>query len=186
MKRTKTNTLLREQLLMTQEDFAVYLGISRSLLSLYEKGLRSLPTFALIKLSNLELLYQQMMQKKLTVKTIRTAHRDVQKHDDNVRKAFQLNHKLCGYKMFQLQRQLEDMIDKHNKAKVWEDIMEVMLNDLQQDGQKSKERILMEKQQQHIIKKLVRFGNASQAKLRAQIEVLKAEEQVNKKWFDIV
>ncbi len=45
---------LREKFGLTQEQFAIYLGVTRSHLSMAEKAARSLPTKALLKLAALE------------------------------------------------------------------------------------------------------------------------------------
>ncbi len=173
------------QLHIRQEDFAIYLGISRSLLSLHEKGLRSLPTQALIKLSNLDTLYDQARQKKLSANEYKSVHPEIKKHDEKVKKDFQLKRHICSYKINQLERRLNEMIDKHTKAKAWDDLLTVLL-DSSFSRKPNKERHFLEVQKQKVFKKLIRFGSASQAKLHIQIEILKAEEQANKKWGDII
>lgn len=183
MRKAKLNQLLRDQLHLSQEDFALYLGVSRSLLSLYEKGLRSLPTPALLKLGSLETLYNHSMQKKFIVPENKVASRELQKHDEKMRKLFQLNKKKCQYKIFQLEHQLNDMIDKHARAKAWSELLTVLL-EVAAVEKSNKDRRLLEVQQDSVIKKLVRLGNASQAKLRVQIEILKAGEAANTKWAE--
>ncbi len=47
---------VRQELRFTQEELAVILGVSRGLISLYDKGKRNLPAKALEKLSRIQLL----------------------------------------------------------------------------------------------------------------------------------
>lgn len=53
---------IRTQLDLTQDMLAAYLGVSRSMLNMYEQGKRKLPTPALIKLGRLEMAYHAGMQ----------------------------------------------------------------------------------------------------------------------------
>ncbi|MBO9595652.1 MAG: helix-turn-helix transcriptional regulator [Niabella sp.] len=54
----------RAQLHLTQQELAVFLGVSQTLLSMYEKNLRELPTQASLKLARLELELHQFQQQK--------------------------------------------------------------------------------------------------------------------------
>lgn len=47
---------IREKFGVSQQDAAHWLGISRSLVALYERGIRSLPTHALLQLAKLEMI----------------------------------------------------------------------------------------------------------------------------------
>ena len=55
---------LRTKLLLSQEQLAGCIGVSRSLLKLYEAGLRSLPAAAFIKLAKMEVLLAGMQDMK--------------------------------------------------------------------------------------------------------------------------
>ena len=55
-------TIIREKMGISQEYFAILLGVSRAALSLAELGSRSLPTFALEKLAALSQLIPENMQ----------------------------------------------------------------------------------------------------------------------------
>ncbi|MDN3657242.1 helix-turn-helix transcriptional regulator [Ferruginibacter paludis] len=51
----KTDFLLRFKLGLTQVQLAQYLGVTRSQVAMYEKGMRELPTAALLKMAEIEL-----------------------------------------------------------------------------------------------------------------------------------
>jgi transcriptional regulator with XRE-family HTH domain len=55
---------VRHDLGFTQEELAILLGVSRGLISLYDKGLRSLPAKALEKLSLIQLLLNEVEKQK--------------------------------------------------------------------------------------------------------------------------
>lgn len=56
--------LFRQQLQISQNDFAVYLGVTRTHLSMVEIGERDLPTEALIKLTRLTTLFTKTAEQK--------------------------------------------------------------------------------------------------------------------------
>lgn len=58
MARVKNKTNLRNQLGVSQDHFALWLGISRSLMSMTETRQRSLPTDALLKRHQIQLAWQ--------------------------------------------------------------------------------------------------------------------------------
>ena len=55
---------IRQNMGFTQEELAIILGVSRGLISLYDKGLRSLPAKALEKLSRIQLLLNEAEKEK--------------------------------------------------------------------------------------------------------------------------
>ncbi|MBZ4192162.1 helix-turn-helix transcriptional regulator [Niabella beijingensis] len=56
--------LLRTQLQLSQQELADLIDVSRSTITMYEKGWRNLPSAAMVKLVQLELLHQQLQLKK--------------------------------------------------------------------------------------------------------------------------
>ncbi|MBO9595469.1 MAG: helix-turn-helix transcriptional regulator [Niabella sp.] len=58
--------LLRIQLQLSQRELADLINVSRSTITMYEKGWRNLPSEAMIKLLQLEALHQQLALKKTT------------------------------------------------------------------------------------------------------------------------
>jgi len=59
MSQMKTNVVIRKKLGLSQQQLAHYLGITRSLLVMYETGKRDLPTSVIVQLAILELFLQQ-------------------------------------------------------------------------------------------------------------------------------
>ncbi|WP_114792943.1 helix-turn-helix transcriptional regulator [Niabella yanshanensis] len=55
---------IRQNMGFTQEELAIILGVSRALISLYDKGLRSLPAKTLEKLSRIQLLFNEVEKKE--------------------------------------------------------------------------------------------------------------------------
>ncbi|WP_300601847.1 helix-turn-helix transcriptional regulator [Niabella sp.] len=64
----------RTQLHLSQRELAAFLGISQSLLSMYEKDLRELPAGASLKLSQLQLQLQQFQRQKPAPDPKRSLH----------------------------------------------------------------------------------------------------------------
>ena len=180
MKRRRPETF-REKLSITQQYFAEYLGISRPLLSLYEKGLRNLPSAAALKLAKLELTYYQSQQAK-TKKTIAPLHPYLQKHSDKTKKAMEYHAETCNYKKQLAQRQLDSMIKEYAKATELLVLLDRLSNAVGRrpdGGGKNKEtsidHLWIEVQKNEALKKMIRHGDASQAKLQAKIQSLEAE-----------
>ena len=179
MKRRSSGTF-REKIAVSQQYMAQYLGISRPLLSLYEKGLRSLPTEALLKLSALELAFHQLQQVKN--KKPAPVHPNQQKHADKTKKMMEQHSATCRYKQKLAQRELDKMVKEHTKLNG----LLALLDKLTTAGSKTKTRkfdqlwIEMRKNEAH--EKMLLFGNASQAKLQAKIETLDAEAAIYERY----
>ncbi|MFT3910318.1 MAG: transcriptional regulator [Ferruginibacter sp.] len=60
---------IREKFGISQEDAASWLGISRSLVALYERGIRNLPTHALLQLGRLEMMVVEFEKDDPELKT---------------------------------------------------------------------------------------------------------------------
>lgn len=58
----KASQLIREQLGLSQETMAYYLGVTKSLLAMYERGKREIPTAAMVKLTEMELFLNQKQE----------------------------------------------------------------------------------------------------------------------------
>ncbi len=183
MKRRKIFLSLREKLSITQADFAASLGISRSLLAMYENGLRQLPTPALLKLGEMEIQYDQLQQKK-NGQTNKSEHPDIEIHWVRTKNSMHLHCEACQYKKTMLEDELKKMISEYGKAESLMSLLNAGFPVKQQEKIKPRDKSWQELQRVQVIKKLARYGKASQAKLQAKIEVLEAEHNVYRKWME--
>lgn len=92
MKKTRTHSIvvLRERTGLSQAHLADMLGINRSLVNMYERNQRSLPTAAVIKLLELEKAMDQHMAAaapNLPVKTQEKLNKQLQRRADELRYA---------------------------------------------------------------------------------------------------
>ena len=188
MKRRRQETF-REKISITQQYLAEYLGISQTLLSLYEKGLRNLPPAAALKLAKLELSYYQLQQAK-TKKTITPLHPHLQKHSDKTKKAMEYHAETCNYKKQLAQRQLDTMTKEYAKATELMVLLDRLSNAVGQrptGGGKNKEtsidHLWIEVQKNEALKKMIRHGDASRAKLQAKIQSLEAEAGIYERLY---
>jgi transcriptional regulator with XRE-family HTH domain len=182
MRKIKNNELLRVNLGITQEEFADYLGVTRTLLSMNEKGFRSLPTPALLKMANLEIIYHNFLKVVKSKKTSATArHPQLQKHHEKLKKSMRDHAAFCHDKKNVLQYKLEKMQKEHAYAETWS----LLLDDLLAKHQKEKsidfDPQWLEAQKKSTLKKMMRCGTASQAKLQATIQILGVEAQLYNK-----
>jgi len=90
----------REQLGLSQQDLATYLGISKSQISMVESGLRELPTAALVKLAFFE-------QASLVLK-------ENIKQENNINLAKHVE--LCTKKMMLLEKKLTTMKNNYSQG----------------------------------------------------------------------
>lgn len=75
----------RNNLQLSQQELAAYLGVSRSVISMYERGERELPTAALIKLSELEIASTKLTAAK---KSLHHLHPILQSAASSCRRIF--------------------------------------------------------------------------------------------------
>ena len=156
----KATQLFRDQLGLTQELMAQYLGISRSLLAMYEKGKRELPTAALVKLADITLFFEQ---KKTTAKE---TSKHLKQQELEVKKLLIHHAKELEYKQIKEQRLLEAMEKKHNQN--------LQLNALALHLQSNKDLQANVLLQQATIG-IEKYGVASQTKQVLKLESIKSQ-----------
>lgn len=69
---------IRENFGLSQQQVAYWLGVSRSLVEHYERGIRNLPAHALLQLSKLEMM--ERLQQQLPVLKTDTRHSNNQRY----------------------------------------------------------------------------------------------------------
>ncbi len=156
----KTAQLFRDQLGLSQELMAQYLGVTRSQLAMYEAGKRELSTSALAKLAEIALFFGQ---KNVTEKEGRQL---LEKQELEV-KVFLTRHiKELEYKQIKAQRLLETIQKKHHQN--------LQLHSLALYLQKNKV-IQAEVLLQQAIAGIEKNGLARQAKQMLKIESSKSQ-----------
>ncbi|MBY0486139.1 MAG: helix-turn-helix transcriptional regulator [Flavobacteriaceae bacterium] len=106
----KSSQLIREQLGLSQEVLAFYLGITKSLLAMYERGKREIPIAALVKLAEMELFLNQNFEN--------TKEQNNLQKQQETKVASLLEHyfKELEYKQLVEQRKLEALQKKYNQS----------------------------------------------------------------------
>ncbi len=156
----KAAQLFRDQLGLSQELMAQYLGVTRSQLAMYEAGKRELSTSALAKLAEIALFFDQ---KNVTEKE---GHQLLEKQELEV-KVFLTRHiKELEYKQIKEQRLLETIQKKHHQN--------LQLHSLALYLQKNKV-IQAEVLLQQAIAGIEKNGLARQAKQMLKIESSKSQ-----------
>ncbi len=110
----------RKNLDLSQQELAAYLGVSRSVISMYERGERELPTAALIKLAELEMALGKLTRSKKALP--RTAVPD----RASCRKLLQTHLADCDWKLQGLQRQLKVLEASHQQLHSRAQVLQVM------------------------------------------------------------
>ena len=176
MRRRKQDSV-REKLSISQQYLADYLGISRSLLAMYEKNLRSLPTKASLKLAELELIYYRLNTKTGRLKTA-PSHPEMERHTVKTKKAIKAHAATCNYKIILLQHKLDTMINEHSKALMLQQLLDELESPEVKKNQRSLENLWIQVLKNEALKKMIRHGEISRAKLQAELEVLAAAADI--------
>ena len=172
----RKNTLTRERLGLSQEQLAEYLGISRSVLANYERTRRSLPTAALIRLSQLEIMFANMQQSKSN------AHKEfhqpaVIQRQNAARQAFIKEAKYIDFKIAKIKRELTLLQTMYAQTQEWLFVIQgLSIADL---PEKTRARHLKWTAiaQDAATKKLERCDPAAQMMLEIKIAVLAAKAE---------
>ena len=106
----KSSQIIREQLGLSQEIMAYYLGITKSLLAMYERGKREIPTAAMVKLAEMELFLNQ--KQKITKQESELLN----KQEAKVQELIQRHSKELEYKLIKEQRKLDAIQKKYNQS----------------------------------------------------------------------
>ena len=101
---------IRSSLLLSQEEIALLLGIKRSVWSMYEGGLRDLPTAAVLKLASLTIHANNLS--KIPKKELPYQKKQEAAKQKMLLKQIENNR----FEQFQLERKLNEMERKYNKA----------------------------------------------------------------------
>lgn len=123
---------LREELGLSQEELANYLGVGRSLISLVEINQRELPAKASLRYALFNQMYLQVIQKDSKL----------QEDVDKIQQVLQDELKSLAIEVYQLERQKKKMQAYHQKTAYQIQIFENMLSLLKVEDVDYKERKL--------------------------------------------
>lgn len=106
----KASQALREQLGLSQEIMARYLDLTKSLLAMYEKGKREIPTAAMVQLAEMELFINQKQ------KTSKQETELVKQQKVKVQELIEKQIKELELKQIRAQRKLDAIQKKHQQS----------------------------------------------------------------------
>lgn len=157
---------LRKELQLSQRQLSMLIGVSQPLLALYERGLRSLPTKALLKLAKLQLLLQQAaLQKKQPripqQKTLQT----------RMTKLLSDHQQRAAYTVMRLGRELERMQDRHGKLLQRLTVIRTLAKEA---PPATREKSLLENMEQEVLSKILHCCPEKQALIRYRISLSNA------------
>jgi len=166
----KGSTAIRKQLGLTQHQLAGLLQVSRSAINLYELGKRSLPVAAMIRLSQLEISFNQAQQQgKTAFREMKTAT-----SEENTRRlAALLQGKIqaCRDKAALLQQQFDVMKQEHNKMAYQLIAMDTWLQQIHNTEPTAKLQLQIEILQYEIQQKMIWVGREEQYVLQQEINI---------------
>lgn len=160
--------MIREELGISQQQFANYLGVSRALLSLAEMQERSLPTAALIKVGEIELALQS---KKPSPKQKQFTN----KQTTVIQKMLQQRLKDCVYELSVAKKKLDKMKLQYLHAANALSVAANLLNTVSNDKKRKMDKLWLEILEDETLKKIQSFGEVAQLRLQLKIELLEFE-----------
>lgn len=177
-------TEIRQNLQISQKQLAAYLGVSRELINLGEKGLRSLPHSAWEQLRNLSL--NNLSRKDFQI-TDASLQAKLQEEKDRELKKLADREKLCLLHSAVLQIKLNKMRLRYEKTTQWYLAIQHRLAEItaipenEETLAQRRQRLLLEIELSDAEETLLETSPTEQAKLRAQIFLLNAEAEVNRR-----
>lgn len=164
---------IRKNLHLTQRELAGLLGISNSVIALYERGQRNLPSKATEKLVALQLLFQQTGLQKTAPKYKVTSRQQAQQL--KVEKMLKAHVQRAAAKALHTSQVLSQMQERYDQLLKK---MELIQHLLQQSLPATRERSLLENMELDVLEALDRCGPARQAVAAYRLAILKGRQQV--------
>lgn len=175
MKKKKEN--LPGKLGITQEMMASYLGISRSALTMYQHSERSLPTAVIGKHSALEdALFSN--EQPASLASFASTERAL------VREAMDAHISTCNMKLMGAKRRLEKLRNDFDRTMNALKVSGILLANLPTGKAGKQDRMWLELLEAEAWKQIDQCGQAAQAKLELQMEVLAFEIAAAKRRMD--
>jgi len=163
---------IRESLSMPQERMAVYLGISRVMLSMVEIGNRTLPLHAIAKLEQLEAAL-----KNLPIQPTANSLAELQQQAVEKRALLNRRSKDCRRQVQQAEIQMKWMQEQCENCIRSLRMVAYTLSQLGDSETDKLDRVNMELQEMETLKKMEQYGPGAQATLRLKINALAYEAE---------
>lgn len=161
---------LRKELQLTQRQLSLLIGVSQPLLALYERGLRSLPTKALLRLAELQLLLQQaLLQKK---KPRLPQQKALQ---NKVNKLLKDHQQRAAYTAMRLGRELERMQERYGKLLQRLTVIQALVKKV---PPATTEKSLLENMEQEVLGEIMHCCPEKQALIEYRLSLFNAWQRV--------
>ncbi len=166
----KGSTAIRKKLGLTQHELAGLLQVSRSTINMYDLGKSSLPVAALLKLGQLEIVYNQAQQNRLpALRQISTTA--AEENTRNLSSILQGKIQACRNKAAQLQQQLQVMQQDHNRLACLLITVHTSQQEMNSIPGSEKAKLQSDIQQYHIQQKIMGVGTEEQFILQQEIDI---------------
>lgn len=160
----KKQQTLRKNILLNQEQLAIFLDVSRSALAMYEAGERLLPTNALQKLSAIELAFNSNGTSLIKP--------ELQQQKNSLQAYTQQQKSVNKTKAKQLQKQLAALQDEYSKALQLLQVVRLLQQQTPQNSKTKKDHLWLAATEAMAIEKINNCGLVAQEKLQKQINCL--------------
>ncbi len=171
---------IRSKYLLTQQQLADWLGVSRPLITLAEKGARSLPTAAFIKLAEMEKSYHAALQQK---KQLTDAKLEAGIRQQKVLKAKRVKNRaeICRLNAGMMKYKLNKLVKEHESAKTCMKAISILLAGQSTGKKESGQKIWLGIRELEMRKRLMRSGEHMQAMLQHKIDLFLSEAHIHER-----
>jgi len=161
------------RLSISQGDLAQYLGISVSLLSMYDKSLRQLPSKASLKLTRLEDDYRKAATAKIMSRSLAALQPVFQEQLEKAAQKMMEKLEDQRYLKKQLVDKLNEMTEKEEQDKIWLNVLANKLETLSPEEVSANDGRHLDHLHEKIVQRLKKT-NKEKLKLQLEIELLEA------------
>lgn len=169
---------IREKFGISQQDAADWLGISRSLVALYESGIRSLPTKALLQLAKLEMMVIAFDKERRLSHELPSASSEA---ESSMEAGIHAQQALQFDKTYRLHQQLSFLKNRHYVLQQQMLLIKKLIDNCDEHTNE-KEKLWMQMLYHGICCKLTKFDESKQLPLQSKILVMQLKQEfMNKK-----
>ena len=174
-------TAIRKKLGLNQQQVAEWLGISRSLVALYEREERKLPHSAVVQLAALEIALYGIQQTRLTAGHKQQSNPHSFQRHEYAKRSLNRQAKACGFKAAKMRMKLITLKTAHEQMAEWLEAIESLILQLPKDPGNNMKLLWLQAQQQMALKKLQECDPAAQLIMEAKIAVMDAAKEVHER-----